>query len=87
MTRFEPRSANARSNHFGNWVTTSAWLSYQYSVNYLTASTRGWSSLVEGDEGSHCQSNLVIAVDALSLLFCISINTKLSMLSRSPTRA
>ena len=31
-----------------------------------------WSSLVEGDEGScllNCQSNLVVALDALSLLF------------------
>ena len=35
-------------------------------------------SLVEGDEGSYlfnCQSNLIIALDALSLLFCIFINT------------
>ena len=37
-----------------------------------------WSSLVEGGEGSYlpnCQTNLVIALDALSLLFCIFINT------------
>ena len=37
-----------------------------------------WSSLVEGDEGSflpNCQSNLVIVIDALSLLFSIFINT------------
>ena len=36
------------------------------------------SSMVEGDEGSYlpnCQSNLVIALDELSLLFCIFINT------------
>ena len=37
-----------------------------------------WSSLVEGGEGLYlpnCQTNLVIALDALSLLFCIFINT------------
>ena len=36
------------------------------------------SSLVEGDEGLYlpnCQSNLVIVVYALSLLFCNLINT------------
>ena len=34
-----------------------------------------WSSLVEGDEELYlpnCQTNLVIALHALSLLFCIS---------------
>ena len=39
---------------------------------------RRWSSLVVGGEGSYlpnCQTNLVIALDALSLLFCIFINT------------
>ena len=37
-----------------------------------------WSSLVEGDEGLYlpnCESDLVIPLDALSLLFCIYINT------------
>ena len=37
-----------------------------------------WSSLVEGVEGSYlpnCQTTLVIVLDALSLLFCIFINT------------
>ena len=37
-----------------------------------------WSSLVEGDDGSYlpnCQSNLVIALHALSLLFCNFTNT------------
>ena len=37
-----------------------------------------WSSLVEGDEGSYLpnyQSNLAIALYALSLLFCIFVNT------------
>ena len=36
-----------------------------------------WSSLVEGGEGSYlpnCQTTLVIALDALSILFCIFIN-------------
>ena len=37
-----------------------------------------WSSLVEGGEGLYlpnCQTTLVIALDALFLLFCIFINT------------
>ena len=37
-----------------------------------------WSSLVEGDGGSYLlnrQSNLVISFHALSVLFCILINT------------
>ena len=37
-----------------------------------------WSSLVEGGEGLYlpnCQMTLVIALDALSLLFCIFLNT------------
>ena len=43
------------------------------------------SSLVEGGEGSYlpnCQTNLVIALDALSLLFCIFINTTAYHLGR-----
>ena len=37
-----------------------------------------WNSLVEGGEGSYllnCQTNLVIAIYSLSLLFCKFINT------------
>ena len=44
-----------------------------------------WSSLVEGVEGSYlpnCQTTLVIVLDALSLLFCIFINTTASHLGR-----
>ena len=44
-----------------------------------------WSSLVEGDEGSYlpnCQTNLVIALHALFLLFCIFINTTAYHLGR-----
>ena len=46
----------------------------QTSANIIQA----WSSFVEGDEGSYlpnCQSNLVISLDTLFLLFCIFINT------------
>ena len=42
-----------------------------------------WSSLVGGGEGSNlpnCQTTLVIALDALSLLFCIFINTTLGQI-------
>ena len=52
-------------------------------VNLLRA--RPWSSLVEGGEGSYlsnCQTTLVIALDALSLLFCIFINTTVYHLGR-----
>ena len=44
----------------------------------LPTSTYPWSSLVEGGEGSYlpnCQTTLVIALDAMILLFCIFINT------------
>ena len=44
-----------------------------------------WSSLVEGDEGSNlpnCQTNLVIALHAVSLLFCKVINTAAYHLGR-----
>ena len=44
-------------------------------------------SLVEGGEDSYlpdCQTNLVIALDALSLLFCIFINTTAYQLGISP---
>ena len=44
-----------------------------------------WSSLVVGGEGSdlpNCQTTLVIALDALSLLFCIFINTTAYHLDR-----
>ena len=44
-----------------------------------------WSCLVEGGEGSNllnCQTNLAIAVDALSLLFCIFVNTTAYHLGR-----
>ena len=45
---------------------------------YLGQSLHPWSSFVEGGEASYlpnCQTTLVIALDALSLLFCIFINT------------
>ena len=48
-------------------------------------SARSWSSLVEGGEGSYlpnCQTNLVIALYTLSLLFCKFINTKAYHLGR-----
>ena len=44
-----------------------------------------WSSLVEGGEGLYlpnCQTNLVIALYALSLLFCKFINTTANHLGR-----
>ena len=44
-----------------------------------------WSSLVEGGEGSflpNCQTNLVIALYTLSLLFCKFINTTAYHLGR-----
>ena len=44
-----------------------------------------WSSLVEGGEGLYLpnyQTYLVIALDALSLLFCIFINTTAYHLGR-----
>ena len=47
--------------------------------------TFAWSSLVEGGKGSYlpnCQTTLVIALDALSLLFCIFINTTAYHLGR-----
>ena len=46
---------------------------------------QSWSSVVEGGEGSYlpnCQTNLVIALDTLSLLFCIFINTTAYHLGR-----
>ena len=45
-----------------------------------------WSSLVEGGEGLYlpnCQMTLVIALDALSLLFCIFLNTTSYHLGRN----
>ena len=51
-------------------------------IHYIDQS---WSSLVEGGEGSYlpnCQTTLVIALDALSLLFCIFINTTAYHLGR-----
>ena len=45
---------------------------------YLLIMGLAWSSLVEGGEGLYLpnrQTTLVIALDALSLLFCIFINT------------
>ena len=61
----------------GRWTST---VSTRASCRPLASWVRfdAWSSLVEGGEGSHlpnCQTNLVIALDALSLLFCIFINT------------
>ena len=50
-----------------------------------TAKDKLWSSLVEGGEGSYLpnyQTTLVIALDALSLLFCIFINTTAHHLGR-----
>ena len=44
-----------------------------------------WSSLAEGGEGSYLpnrQTTLVIALDALSLLFCIFINATAYHLGR-----
>ena len=46
---------------------------------------RAWSSLVEGGEGLYlpnCQTTLVIALDALSLLFCIFVNSTAYHLGR-----
>ena len=46
---------------------------------------RTWSSLVEGGECFYlpnCQTTLDIALDALSLLFCIFINTTAYHLGR-----
>ena len=45
---------------------------------YTVFNVKAWSSLVEGGEGLYllnCQTILVIALYALSLLFCIFINT------------
>ena len=50
----------------------------RYELNVATTVNTTWSSLVEGDESLYlpnCQSNLVIAFDALSPLFCIFTNT------------
>ena len=44
-----------------------------------------WTSVVEGDEGSYlpnCQTNLLIALYKLSLLFCKLINTTAYKLGR-----
>ena len=51
----------------------SEWLQF-----YWVTRARPWSSIVEGGEGSfliNCQTNLVIALYTLSLLFCKFINT------------
>ena len=51
----------------------------------MTHIVRAWSSLVEGGEGLYlpnCQTTLVIALDALFLLFCIFINTTAYHLGR-----
>ena len=47
-------------------------------ASYLVTICEPWSSLVEGGEGSYlpnCETTLVIALDVLSLLFCIFVNT------------
>ena len=64
MTGFEPGSSGIRSDRSANCATTTA--------------QSPWSSLGGGDEDSflpNCQSNLVIALDAQSLLFCNFIKT------------
>ena len=51
----------------------------------ITQITCPWSSLIEGDEGSYlpnCNSNLVITLHELSLLFCNFINTSAYRLGR-----
>ena len=54
-------------------------------VALTISKAKPWSSLVEGGEGSYlpnCQTTLVIALDALFLLFCIFINTTAYHLGR-----
>jgi len=58
-----------------------------YHCNYLVNEGfyQPWSSLVEGGEGSYlpnCQTNLVIALYTLSLMFCKFINTTALHLGR-----
>ena len=54
-------------------------------VSLINKNAVSWSSLIEGGEGSYlpnCQTTLVIALDALFLLFCIFINTTAYYLGR-----
>ena len=79
--RFRGRKRKFRRVSFEWWKMFNLLLLCSIRREQLSAqnhSTEAWSSLVEGGEGSYlpnCQTTLVIALDALFLLFCIFINT------------
>ena len=61
------------------------WTNYQITILLRTPWLKLWSSLVEGDEGFYlpnCQTNLVFALLALSLLLWHLINTTACHLGR-----
>ena len=89
---FNPKQSNRRSAiqwYFPLWIK---WVFSEARLNSILLviwrcdlTIQPWSSLVEGGEGSYlpnCQTTLVIALDSLSLLFCIFESTTVYHLGR-----
>ena len=90
--QLNPNQSNRRSAiqwYFPLWIK---WVFSEARLNSILLviwrcdlTIQPWSSLVEGGEGSYlpnCQTTLVIALDSLSLLFCIFESTTVYHLGR-----